>query len=142
MVETALRVAHRAPGRMQSLRLAVSAGKLDVCNLTNHLTGAGRGQITNSPGEVASWGGHWELVCKTVPTGTKCRRNHELNKKQNQGFLGAGRQSVGAAPDLAKRQVRLGRAPARQGPSPQSVTSSSFDDLVKYFPWGSPERIC
>lgn len=124
------------------MRLEASAGKLDVCNLRSHLMGAGGGQITNFPGEAASWGGHWELVCKPVPTGTKCRRNHEMNKKQNQGFLGAGRQSVGAVPDLAKRQARLGWAPSRQGPSPQSVTISSIDDLVKYFPWGSPERIC
>lgn len=37
------------------------AGKLDVCN-TACTYGGGDAKTTESPGEVAGWGGHWELM--------------------------------------------------------------------------------
>lgn len=62
VVETALTVAHRAMVWMQGLRLDVSAGKLDVCNLACTHEGKVGCKTTESPGEVAGWVRHWELM--------------------------------------------------------------------------------
>lgn len=74
--------------RMQSLRLAVSAGKLDVCKLAciygveepNHQT----------PRRGSRLGGHWELVWKPVPTGPTGRQNHETTRRKTRAFLELG----------------------------------------------------
>lgn len=83
VVETALTVAHRAMVWMHGLRLDVSAGKLDVCNLActhegkvgckNHRIPRRRNRLGKARG------------VNVVPTGNKCRCDNEMNKKKIRG---------------------------------------------------------
>lgn len=78
--------------------------------------GAVGGRITKLPGDVAGW----ELVQRSVPTGTKCRQDNEMKKKGIQGPFWSWRAVCGGSSRFTKETASAGAAPSRQA-SPHRV---------------------